>query len=56
MISRVTAIATLFAVLGAASLAIAAEARRTAVETEAIPVIQLERVVITGKRLPAAHP
>lgn len=53
MISRLTAIATVFAVLGAASLAIAADTRRTAADVEAMPVIHLERVVVTGKRLPA---
>lgn len=54
MISRLTTIATLFAVLSAASLAIAAEARQAAAaKAEAMPVVQMERVVITGKRLPA---
>lgn len=56
MISRLTAIATTFAVLATASLAFATgshPAAPTLASSAAIPVqvIQLERVVITGKRL-----
>lgn len=52
MISRLTTIATLFAVIGAASLAIAAETRQAATSVDTTPVVQLERVTIIGKRLP----
>jgi hypothetical protein len=65
MISRLTAHAVIFAILGTASLAFAASlqqdmsgtgAATTAATTSAKPVriIQLERVVITAKRLPQA--
>jgi hypothetical protein len=50
MISRITAVATLIAVLGAASLAIAAQAYQPQPAAEALPVVQLERVMVTGKR------
>ena len=55
MISRLTFFATLFAMLGAVSLAIAAETRQATAQAEAMPVVQLEPVVITGKRVPAAQ-
>ena len=59
MISRLTACAALFAVIGTTSLAVAAgspgDARRAlakpSVEAQA-PVLQLEPVVITVKRQP----
>jgi hypothetical protein len=50
MISRITAVATLFAVLGAASLAIATETTPPQPTDQALPVVQLERVMVTGKR------
>jgi len=58
MFSRLTAAAAFFAVLAAATLTFAAElphdvpgARATVTHA---PVIHLERVVITAKRLPAS--
>lgn len=58
IVSRVTALAAVFAVLATASLAFAAErqanapaAQRTADATTA--VVQLERVVVTAHRLAA---
>jgi len=61
MISRLTAHAVIFAILGTASLAFAASLQQdmsgtSAATTSAKPVriIQLERVVITAKRLPQA--
>ncbi|MES1161531.1 MAG: hypothetical protein ABUL50_00535 [Rhizobacter sp.] len=59
MISRLTAHAVLFAVLGTASLAFAASLHQeapmaTSAETKQIRVVQLERVVVTAKRLPQA--
>lgn len=59
MISRLTAIAACFAVLAAVSLAFAAEARQGAgaadrATAQPVRTVQLERVVITGKRLPQA--
>lgn len=50
MFSRLTLAATLFSVLGAASIAIAADTRQPAPAAETLPVIQLERVIVTGKR------
>lgn len=50
MISRLTAFATLFAVLSTASLAIAAETFHARSAAEAAPVVTLERVIVTGKR------
>lgn len=57
IVSRVTALAAVFAVLATASLAFAAErqanapaAQRTA---DATAVVQLERVVVTAHRLAA---
>ncbi len=57
MISRLTAFAATFAVLATASLAFAAsvhlpEASMRRIAVEPMPVVQLERVVITGKRVP----
>jgi hypothetical protein len=58
IVSRVTALAALFAVLATASLTFAADrqagapAARAAADEAA--VVQLERVVVTGKRLAAA--
>jgi hypothetical protein len=54
MISRLTVIATLFAVVGAASLAIAAETHQVAASTDAMPVVHMERVTVIGKRVPDA--
>ena len=59
MISRLTAFAATFAVLVTATLAFAASApQRDVVAPDArsqpIKVIQLERVLITGKRVAAA--
>lgn len=55
MISRLTTLATAFAILGTASLGYAASARQTAVATPAaaakqVRIVQLDRVVITAKR------
>jgi hypothetical protein len=57
MISRLTAAAAFFAVLAAATLTFAAElphdvSGARAAATHA-PVVHLERVVVTAKRLPA---
>jgi hypothetical protein len=58
MISRLTALAALFAVVTTATLAFAASSAsdQTAVQStaKAMPVYQLERVVITGKRVTAS--
>ena len=58
MISRLTLSALVFAVIGTASLAFAATAHQAAIASSAaakqVPVVQLERVVIVAKRLPAA--
>ena len=56
MMSRLTAHAAAFAVLATASLAYAAGAQRVAVPTlsQQPHVVQLERVVVTAKRLPLA--
>jgi hypothetical protein len=55
MISRLTALAALFAVVTTATLAFAASSTQdqtaaTTNITKAMPVYQLERVIITGKR------
>jgi hypothetical protein len=58
MISRLTAFAALFAVVTTASLAYAANVQqhhRSVAACEPLPVVQLERVVITGKRIPASN-
>jgi Flp pilus assembly protein CpaB len=57
--SRLTLSALVFAVIGAASLAFAATAHQAAPTTPAAAakqarVVQLERVVVIGKRLPRA--
>ena len=58
MISRLTALAATFAVIGTASLGYAANARQAALEapaavTKQVRIVQLERVVVTAKRLDA---
>ena len=58
MISRLTVLATVFAILGTASLAYAASTRQAAIEapaavTKPMRIVQLEPVVITAKRLDA---
>ena len=57
MISRLTLSALVFAVIGTASLAFAATAHQAAIAVPAaaakqVRVVQLERVVVIGKRLP----
>ena len=59
MISRLTAVAAAFAILATASLAVAAGSRQVVSEATAaakapVRVVQLERVVVIGKRLPQA--
>ncbi len=56
MISRLTTFATVFAVLATASLGYAASLPQASSHAAAKPmhVIQLERVVVTSKRLPQA--
>lgn len=58
MISRLTAAAAVFAILAAASLTFAADLPHDVPGTRAAatqePVVHLERVVITAKRLPAS--
>ena len=55
MISRLTALAAVFAVVTTATLAFAATSAndQTSIQTtaKAMPIYQLERVVITGKRV-----
>ena len=58
MISRLTTLATAFAILGTASLGYAASTRQATIEapaaaTKQVRIVQLERVVITAKRLDA---
>jgi hypothetical protein len=55
MISRLTAFAATFAVLAAASIAFAASAHQSSVQAaaqsaRAMPVVQLQTVVVTGHR------
>ena len=55
MISRLTALAATFAILATASLAYAASAHHAPTAAPAaagkqVPVVQLERVVVTAKR------
>jgi len=56
MISRLTTLATVFAILGTASLGYAASVRQAAIAppaaaaTKQVRIVQLERVVITAKR------
>ncbi len=52
MISRITTIAVLFAVVSTTSLAVATTPRHDAPAAKAVRVVQLETVVVTGKRLP----
>jgi len=54
MISRLTAFATVFSVLAAASLTYAASAQHAAPIESAKPmrIVQLEHVVVVAKRLP----
>jgi Flp pilus assembly protein CpaB len=55
MTSRLSAIALIFAVFSTASLAVATTLRHDAVNAPAakqVRVIELERVVVTAKRLP----
>jgi len=59
MISRLTAIAAVFSVLATASIAFAASARQDAMMEAAtsakqVRIVQLDRVVVTAKRLPQA--
>jgi len=58
MISRLTLSAVIFAIIGTASLAFAANAHQAAaasqVAAKQVRVVQLERVVIVGKRLAQA--
>ena len=51
MTSRLTAIALCFATLASASLALAADLGQST-SVKPLKVVQLERVEITGKRLP----
>jgi len=55
MFSRLVAFAASLAIVGAASLAFSASAQPAAARSELKPVrvIQLERVVVTAKRLPS---
>lgn len=53
MISRLSAFAAVFAVLATASIAFAAttqQAHRISAQAQTLPVVQLETVVVTGKR------
>ena len=51
MISRLTSLAIAFSVICAATMAFAAEARQDRVQARAqLPVVQLERVVVSAKR------
>ena len=56
MFSRLTAAAAVFAIFAAASLTVAAGSSRAVLASRAattqVPVVQLERVVVTAKRLP----
>jgi len=57
MISRLTAQAVVFAILGTASLAFAASLQQGASATPAakpVRVVQLEHVVVVAKRIPQA--
>lgn len=51
MISRLTVVAACFAILATASMAFASDLRQQASASQP-KVVQLERVEITGKRLP----
>jgi hypothetical protein len=56
MISRLTLSAVIFAIIGTASLALAASAHQAAlasqVSVKPMRIIQLERVVVVARRLP----
>ena len=52
IISRLTAVALAFAVLSTASLAVATTLRHDAPAAKPVRVVELERVVVTAKRLP----
>ncbi len=56
MISRLTALASMFAVIATTSLAFAASAHHGKFDTpaaaELVRVVQLERVVVVAKRIP----
>ena len=59
MISRLTVLATTFAILASASLTYATSAHRAATPSpvavaKQVRIVELERVVITAKRLNAA--
>ena len=59
MISRLSVLATTFAILASASLSDATNAHRTAIAApvavaKQVRIVELERVVITAKRLNAA--
>ena len=56
MISRLTALAAAFSIFATGFIAFAASAQQPAtpaITAKQIPVYQLERVVVVGKRLPA---
>ncbi|HUG22686.1 hypothetical protein [Piscinibacter sp.] len=57
MFSRLTAFAAIFAVVTTASLAVAATVKQQQIAAAAAPVevVQLERVMVIGKRLPVSH-
>ena len=52
MISRLTTIALMFAVFSTASIAVATTLRHDAPAAKPVRVVELERVVVTAKRLP----
>jgi hypothetical protein len=59
MISRLTAFAATFAVVAAASIAFAASAHQSSMQAaaqsaRALPVVQLQTVVVTGHRSAAS--
>ena len=59
MISRLTLSAVIFAIVGTASLAMAASVHQasfmSAATAKNVPVVQLERVVVVAKRAPQAN-
>ena len=59
MISRLTALAAVFSICAAASITYAASVQHTApivasASAKPVRIVQLERVVVTAKRLPQA--
>lgn len=56
MISRLTAFAAVFSVLAAASLTYVSAAQQAAptASAKSVRIVQLERVVVSAKRLPQA--